>query len=554
MMRVRRSSSGWALLFAAMLAGGCAKQARPPGGPVDRTPPAVVGHRPVGDATEVPPDAVIAIDFTEVMDHQRTEEAVFLAPRSPIETGWQGRRLTIHVRSGLAEGRTYVVTVGTDARDLRGNRLPQSYSFAFATGARLDTGTVAGRAVDEAYDAVRSAFVWAYDMEHFDGRTAVDAPAYVTQSGADGTFRFERLASSRYRVVAFRDGNRNQAPDAGEALGLPSTDIVAGATGASGGGVLVLAERGREPRVQRVTAVDRNHLLLVFEEDIDAASVDVDLGPLKVRGLYADPLDGQRLHVITDDQVPGRTYRPQVRLEGRSVPTPEEPVRGTDRKDTRPPAIVSTSPAQPQVDVDSLVIRFSEAMDTTVTPRARDWVITDSAAADVAAAPAGTWAWGDAVSLVFTPEAALTTGAPLHLAVRLAALRDRAGNAPADSVAVFDFEVLTAAESASVTGTAQFVGETGPVRVRLVAAAGDVLESEPDSSGAYGFARLAPGAYTLSAFVDRDGNGRHGLGQLEPYGAAEPLAVHGALTLERGQTATVDLPAGESAAAAQDTP
>jgi len=33
-----------------LMVAGCAKQARPPGGPVDRTAPTVTGHAPLADA------------------------------------------------------------------------------------------------------------------------------------------------------------------------------------------------------------------------------------------------------------------------------------------------------------------------------------------------------------------------------------------------------------------------------------------------------------------------------------------------------------------------
>ena len=285
----------------------------------------------------------------------------------------------------------------------------------------------------------RGAFVWAYDMAHFDGRTGVDPPAYVTQSGTDGGFRFGRLAGSRYRTIAFVDGNRNQRPDRGEPLGLAHGDIAASTDGEADAGVLVLAPREPGNRVQRISAVDRRRILLAFERGVEAADLVVEIETLPVEEIYALPTDSRRIHVVTAEQEPGRSYRASVRLAGRNVEVPGDPVRGTDREDRRPPEVVGSSPRGLAGEADSLVLTFSEAMDPSAVPGGEDWAATDSTSPP----PAGRWRWSDPLSLAFAPEPPLEPGSH-RLEVRLDGLRDRAGNAPQDSTAVFDFELLAA--------------------------------------------------------------------------------------------------------------
>ena len=516
---------------------GCAKQGRPTGGPADETAPVVVRHQPASDATSVDRLGTVIIEFSEAMDRGRTAEAVFLAPRSDFDTDWKGRRLRISVPGGLAEERTYVVTVGTDARDLRGNRLEQSFQLAFATGDRLDAGSLSGSVLTAQLDPRRGAFVWAYDMELSEGRAGVDPPAYVTQSGADGGFRFDRLAGSRYRIIAFLDGNRNQRPDRGEAVGLAHEDVAASGDGEAEAGVLVLAPGDLEARVQRISAVDRRRILLAFEREVDAANLTLEMGSLAVEAIYPHPTDPRRIYAVTAAQEPGRTYRPTVRLAGLPVEIPGEPVRGTGRPDRRSPEVVGRRPQGLAVEADSLVLTFSEPMDTSAVPSRTDPASGDS----TAALPAGRWRWSGPLSLAFTPEPPLAPGRH-QLRVPLEGLRDRAGNTPRDSTARLDFELLAPSDLASVGGKVSWPGEAGAVQVRLRGPDGPAHAAVADPAGAFAIHGIAPGTYRLSVFLDRDGDGEHGLGRLEPYTPAEPAALGGELVLKRGQSLRVEVP------------
>lgn len=532
------------LLFALLLLlAGCAKQGRPMGGPVDRTAPTVTGHVPAADATAVALTTEITIDFSETMDRQRVAEAVFVAPNAPLDMSWKGRRLRIKVGRSLAMGRTYVVTIGADARDLRGNRLQDSYSFAFATGERLDSGELKGRIVS-ADDAVqRGAYVWAYDLQSFDGRTALDAPAFVTQTGADGSYRFERLAQGRYRVVGFVDDNRNQAPDPGEVLALPAGDVDVAGEGVTSAGDQRLAQRDVKPRVVQASVVDRRRILLVFDHPIGAADLQIELGPLAIEETYADPLDARRLHIRTGLQEEGKTYRLRVHQAGRDLEVPAGPLRGTARRDTKAPTISRHEPAGPVAAAIEVNLLFSEAMDTSLVPRG--WTSADSTSA-----PGGEWAWHDGTHLIFRPATSFTSG-PHHMELDLRDLRDRAGNAMADSTMRIHFDLLDSAGLATITGQCIWPDETdGIARIRLsrkfdsatTAAADTQVDSQVDLFGHFRFAALVPGKYVVTAWFDRDADGTWEAGQAEPYRAAEPYVMHGDVSVEAGDTVSLVVP------------
>ena len=78
-------------LFALVLpATSCAKVGLPNGGPVDKEAPRILSHYPTADALEVARDEVVEIAFSEAMDRERTEEALFVSPAGPLQLKWRG--------------------------------------------------------------------------------------------------------------------------------------------------------------------------------------------------------------------------------------------------------------------------------------------------------------------------------------------------------------------------------------------------------------------------------------------------------------------------------
>ena len=516
------------LLFAlVLLATSCAKVGLPSGGPVDKEAPRILSHYPAADALEVARDEVVEIAFSEAMDRERTEEALFVSPAGPLQLKWRGTT-RLQVAMPLAEERTYVLTVGTGARDVRGNSLAQSFTLAFATGSQLDQGAVRGRVWRDHQPAPR-AHVWAYDLETFAGRIGFDEPSYKTQSGSDGAYEFARLAESRYRVLAFADDNRNALPDAGEWLALPAADVVVGAAQARAGD-LVLARSGDEaPVLNRVQAVHDGRVLLHFASPVDVAVLDLAIDGLGVAAIYADPGAAEKVYVETPPHEPGREYAiARLALAGAAIAW-EQPVRGSDRADRKPP-VLAVSGQRRLAPGDPFELVFSEAMQ----PGALDdfWIAGDSTQV-----PAGVWDWPAANRARYIPTAPLAPGAH-RLEGRPELLADRAGNVLADSALVISFEVDAA--TATIRGEVQ--SAVGPVRVEAIGEDGRTFAAVVDTAGRFALDGLLAGSYTLWTFADLDGDGRRGMGALDPFMAAEPYGRHPEpLELETGQAVEVEL-------------
>ncbi|HIM55806.1 MAG TPA: hypothetical protein EYM39_03795 [Candidatus Latescibacteria bacterium] len=502
----------------------CAKVGAPSGGEVDRDPPVVMGHTPATDATDVPLYEPVVIEFSEGMERGRTREAVFIAPRSEVEYHWRGRKLELTFDGGLKADQTYVITVGTDARDRRRNALDQSFTFAFATGSQLNPGRIEGRVFQD-NAAASGARVWAYDMSGFTGVVGAELPDYETQSGRDGSYAFQRLSQGSYRILAFTDRNRNGRHDPGEFLALPSSDVTVQADRAEErAGDLILTERGAAaPQLERVQVLDDRRLLLIFDRNIDLSSLQLSLKGLGVVGRYAAPKDGRRVYVLTQRQESGKQYSiASLEVEGHSIAW-DNPLRGSSRTDQKQPSLEAQEPPDGGTTTgDSLTLLFSEAMDTTAVTGIL-WVETDSTQA-----PAGSWQWAGLLDLVFKPTVPLAPGT-YRLRARLEGLQDRAGVALAGSTAGFEFAVLSESDLAAIKGTVRkFDQEQQPALIWIVAQgskAGRTYRAATDSTGAYYLGGLIPGNLAVSAFEDRNGNGDFDGGSLDPFVPAEAQAV-----------------------------
>ncbi len=202
------------------LAGACAQQGQPPGGPEDRRPPVVVSTEPDTFAMLGEFRGPVRFRFDERISERTTsgtmDDAVIVSPRTGDVRVRPGRReLTVEVDGGFLPGVVYRVTLLPVVSDLFNNQLRDPFEIVFSTGGELIESAVAGLAWDRVSgEGVESLEVLAIAQE--------DSAVHVARTDSGGIYAFRYLPPGRYRLVAFEDRNRDQAVDAMEVQGTRS--------------------------------------------------------------------------------------------------------------------------------------------------------------------------------------------------------------------------------------------------------------------------------------------------------------------------------------------
>jgi len=132
--------------------------------------------------------------------------------------GKRGRKLIIEFPDSLKKDRTYVLTIGTDAVDLRRNRMENSFQLAFSTGEKLDQGRISGTVYGNS--GIEGTIIGAYTLQpEQEVNPAQITAEYVTQCNTTGDYRLSYIAPDNYRLFAIND------KDGKDHLGNPITYI-----------------------------------------------------------------------------------------------------------------------------------------------------------------------------------------------------------------------------------------------------------------------------------------------------------------------------------------
>lgn len=527
----------------------CAKQAPPPGGPVDETPPKIVEADPPAGTVRVARDTRVRLRFSEKVDRRSLSDAIFVTPSPGGDLGldWNGLDLEIKFPDSLRVNTTYVITLGTGIRDLRNNRLEQSYSLAFSTGDSIATGELRGKIFGENPAAAGQgilvgAFLGDGNRQPDPTREVAD---YTTQTSKAGDFEFRYLVDGLYRLFAIDDKYGNRLYDRGEdAIGVASRDLqVGGANSASTDINIRLAlEDTLRPALNSVVATDHRHLEWRFEEPV--APMDGDWFP-HLRVLPASsgsaafsllasaphPLDPKQVHSFTSPQAPG-SYRASAAdlfdLAGLPLDSLYREVEfvAAGNPDTIRPRLIRLSPPDSARAValnEPVVATFSELMrmDSTCAP----FVVHDSAGVAVK----GKGGWENFFQYQFNAAGGWEGLAKYTVDVVADSTFDLSGLALDDTVRQRIFWTMNADTLSSISGAVsdEEAAAAGPLRLTAKQIVGgkasyETMVSKP---GAYEFPAVLPGVYQLSIYRDANNNGRYDFGRPFPFLPAERFRV-----------------------------
>jgi uncharacterized protein (DUF2141 family) len=530
------------MIFLSLIA--CAKQSPPPGGPVDETPPKILEVEPSSGSVRVPRDTHVRFLFSEKIDRRSLNDAIFVTPNpgGELRFDWSGPALEIKFPDSLRSNTTYVVTLGTGIRDLRNNRLDQSFSIAFSTGDSIAAGELQGKIYGEKVQGVLvGAYLVGENQELDPARMEAD---YTTQSGKAGEFEFRHLVNGIYRVFAVDDKYGNRLYDRGEdAIGVASDDFkLSGEVPRASGINLRLAQEDTlKPSLTAVVATDNRHLEWRFEEPVlpndgnwfsHLRILPSPNGPPAFAVLASTPypLNPEIIHSFTAPQAAGSYHASAVDLFDRSGLPLDSASRdieftASSQIDTLRPRLVRVLPGDSSrtVALDAPVeLTFSELMrmDTSHTIL----MIRDSAGVAVR----GRGKWKNHFQFEFEPAAAWQSRAKHVIEIFPDSTFDLAGLALFDTLGQRVFWTVNADTLSSISGNVNdTMATTGPLRMSAKQIVGGKVtyETTVDAPGPYKFDGVLPGVYQLSIYRDANVNGRYDFGKAFPFFPAERFFV-----------------------------
>ncbi len=549
----------------------CARQLPPPGGPEDRTPPKILSAIPEQNATRVGLSTRPRFTFSEKIDHQSLALAFFISPpmqsEKPMRFRWHGKEVEVIFPDSLHAARTYVINLGTDVRDLRGNRLAGAFTLAFSTGDSIDAGEIHGKIL---FDKPAGVLIMAYLRRgEAAPNPARDFADYLTQAGAKGDFSLSHLADGRYRIFAVQDGSGDRLYNHGEEpIGVPSQDIILSPAAREYRYLnlrLALADT-IQPRLAGVTAADQTHLELNFEKAVAPAD---SLWPrhvrlsgssgdsLKILAAHSHPLDARQIHLLTPPQQ-ATEYKIffdhiiDAAGNGLDSLSRQSAFTGRAQPDTSRPRIVRLTPADSSRNVAVTVnieMIFSEMIAQApalmsyspkkIESKPEPLAVLDSTGKAVP----GKGAWLNPLQFSFQPDTLLKSRAQYFVKIFADSTFDPGGNALFDTLKQLTFWTMNADTLTSISGalTDAQPDATGTVHLTLQQVgvfSSSVFGVSPVATrpgveyslilpapGPYHFDQILPGLYQLSGFRDANKNGRYDFGAAFPFVPAERFVV-----------------------------
>ncbi len=517
-----------ALLF------GCAKDIAPPGGPADITPPDILESIPAPGAIQVNVNDPIVIEFSERINAKSVGNALFISPplREEPRLRVKGSRLRIIPSEPLDSGKTYVVTLGSSVSDLNGNKLKNSLTLAFSTGDLIDSGVINGR-IFEKQKPLSNFRIFAFKQQSWltDSLFTIP-PDYITESGDDGQFTFEFVKQGEYLVIGVEDKDRdNKISSFGERVGIPVTTTLAHPAGQGTSALALHASRYDSSMISLASCIGYSgRVVMQFSggkldpESVNADSIDV----LTTQFELSAPISA----TVTEKE-PDKLFIWSQRFIGDSIVTvTAHALRGQDDKrvdstttectirirglDTEPPDVLR--PATPTnfkavYPHDSLTLSFSEPV---LIPDSALKIIVDSVTTIGARAIART-----ANRYAILPADSLTSDRRFKLQVNLQAITDLYGNHPKDTTYLMEFLIAGPDSMGQLTGTINCEHEP-TVTVTFTGLARKIVYRHAQSSSGRFSLTMYPDQYTVTAFSDRNHNGRWDYGSLAPFNYAEP--------------------------------
>lgn len=191
----------------------------PQGGPKDTIPPQVVKETPLNGTTNFRGNKIEVV-FNEYLQLDNVQSNLLVSPpqQVPPEVSAVGKKLQITLQEDLKDSTTYTLDFGNAICDYTEKNPLTGYTFAFATGDRIDSLEVYGVVVNaEDLNPISGLYVGLH--ENIEDSAFSTVPfTRVARTDTLGQFGIRNLRGGSYRLYALQDQSRDFLYQPGEGL------------------------------------------------------------------------------------------------------------------------------------------------------------------------------------------------------------------------------------------------------------------------------------------------------------------------------------------------
>ncbi|MBL7958681.1 Ig-like domain-containing protein [bacterium] len=532
------------ILTILLFAWGCASMQPPGGGPEDKEAPEVIWTIPANDSVRVSRKVDIFVAFSEKMNHETVENAVYLSPHpaGEIKFSWKKNVMKIELEDSLESNKTFVVTLGTDGKDIHANALQQAHSFAFSTGDSIDRGSINGRVIAENTKGIS---IWSYRLSgqaNEDSLVCIKRADYITQVGAGGKYKLSYLSPGKYRVYAVADLDADYLyTPSSDYIGLTFKDVTVepAKLEATGSDFMIFQEDTAKFTLQTVVPVDRSLVVVGFSKSLMTElyfengsrfeglknhfrmTDSVSGTEIPIRDMYLNPVKLNEIKILT---VPRNIQRRHV-LSVRNLfsQSGEEIVSGDmsfEGGDDSSNIKIDSEMFSPQTK-DGIVMandvfgfRFSNGVHRASFEKY--FRMRDSSGNQVN----GLFKWAHSAQVEFQPAVLLQSRMAYTIDIIADSVKDWSGKVLGDTVIKY---FVTTFKTDSLGFVSGIVADDDSVKAGAYYITCRNLNRgmrdytvRIDKTGVFNLNYLVPGRYSVVAFRDEDGNGIYSYGRVSP--------------------------------------
>lgn len=529
------------ILLQIIFIAGCANQLPPGGGELDKVPPQIVEIYPANGTTNFHED-YFEITFSEYVEKRSVQEAIFISPllSKGLEYDWSGKSLTVYFKDTLKTNTTYTVTIGAETVDLNNrNKMTEPVTFAFSTGAQIDSGKIDGKVFNDDPSGV---MVYAYRMSSYTTNPLVQKPDYISQVGKNGKYTLLGLSRGQYQVFAIRDKfrdfkyNKNDDEFGVQSYPLVISDSVQLINNTD---YFLEIEDTISPSISNVYMRDRNHFLVEFNEPIDSTKILAanfylydSTANKKITPKYffrGDAKGNQFYLAISDSLTDGN----QIYFFGENIfdkssnksDSEGNSITVKNDKDTTAPKIIKIAGTMPEdkVDYDMPVIsvKFDDGFDHAILQKS----ITISDAKGIflpfdILTHDNSW-FDIKINSNLKPRTDYT------IKLNLGNIFDAAGN-KVDSIYSYKFTTVNDLDFSGVSGVVLNADNSKRNFVVLQSADKEkkTYKKRTDARNIFNIEKVLPGKYLLWSFKDNNSSNNYDNGKVYPFEFSEEFKFY----------------------------